>query len=292
MFKHTKELQYNAKPEAPDPLMARRLQESLGGQWGEMTGMMSYLTQGWSAVGNEKYRDLLLDTGTEEIGHVEMLATMIGHLLEDAPVNIQESVYQGGDPAIAAVMGGMDPTQAIVNGLNASLNNPNGTPWNAGYTASSGNLLADMRYNVTRESMGRLQVTRLYHMTKDKGVRDMLSYLMARETQHQLQFIQAQEELEEKYGVVVPHGTQDLQHTKFSHTLMNFSEGEASKEFLKGKTAKDGKPFEYEENPTARGGQADMKPSPAEMRNTQEDQEKTVEEGRKIIESQKNIGKE
>ncbi|MDN5810575.1 MAG: manganese catalase family protein, partial [Tetragenococcus koreensis] len=171
MFKHTKELQYNAKPEAPDPLMARRLQESLGGQWGEMTGMMSYLSQGWSTVGNEKYRDLLLDTGTEEIGHVEMLATMIGHLLEDAPVNIQENVYQSGDPALAAVMSGMDPNQAVVSGLNASLNNPNGTPWNAGYTASSGNLLADMRYNVTRESMGRLQVTRLYHMTKDKGIR-------------------------------------------------------------------------------------------------------------------------
>lgn len=84
MFKHTRKLQYNAKPDRPDPLMARRLQESLGGQWGEVTGMMSYLSQGWSSTGSEKYKDLLLDTGTEEIAHVEMISTMIARLLEGA----------------------------------------------------------------------------------------------------------------------------------------------------------------------------------------------------------------
>lgn len=285
MFRHTKELQYHAKPEKPDPLMARRLQESIGGHWGEMTGMTAYLFQGWNTVGkeNEKYKDLLLDTATEEIGHIEMLATMVGHLLKDAPVNIQESVYNGSDPAVAAVMGGMDPNHAIVNGLGASLNNPNGVPWNAGYMESSGNLLADMRFNVTRESMGRLQVTRLYHMTNDKGIRDMLSFLMARETQHQLQYMQAVAELEKKYGVVVPHGTSDLQHTEFSHKLYNFSEGEESREIVEGKTAKDGQPFEYVDKPVAQGGKPVMEPGPEEMRNTQA--AKIVEEGRKIIEN-------
>ncbi|MCT6859499.1 MAG: manganese catalase family protein, partial [Apilactobacillus sp.] len=50
MFRHTRKLQYNAKPDRPDPIMARRLQEALGGQWGETTGMMSYLSQGWSST--------------------------------------------------------------------------------------------------------------------------------------------------------------------------------------------------------------------------------------------------
>lgn len=85
MFKHSKKLQYNAKPDKPDALMARRLQEILGGQWGEMSVMNMYLFQGWNLRGNEKYKDLILDTATEEIGHVEMIATMIGHLLDDAP---------------------------------------------------------------------------------------------------------------------------------------------------------------------------------------------------------------
>ena len=103
MFKHTRKLQYNAKPDRPDPIMARRLQEALGGQWGETTGMMSYLSQGWSSTGDEKYKDLLLDTGTEEIGHVEMISTMIGYLLEGAPTTMTTEEMKN-DPAKAALL--------------------------------------------------------------------------------------------------------------------------------------------------------------------------------------------
>jgi Mn-containing catalase len=86
MFFHSKNLQYQAKPEKPDPVFAHQLQEALGGQWGEMSVMMNYLFQGWNCRGPAKYRDMLLDIGTEEISHVEMLATMIARLLEKAPV--------------------------------------------------------------------------------------------------------------------------------------------------------------------------------------------------------------
>lgn len=94
MFSHKKELQYHATPEKPDALMARRLQEILGGQWGEMSVMNMYLFQGWNARGNEKYKDLLLDTATEEIGHVEMIATMISQLLDKAPLSAQEEAVK------------------------------------------------------------------------------------------------------------------------------------------------------------------------------------------------------
>src|SRR5690349_2034117 len=90
MFYHVKELQYQAKPERPDPIYARRLQELLGGQFGETTVMMAYLFQGWNCRGPAKYRDMLLDIGTEEIAHVEMLSVMIARLLEGAPVPEQE----------------------------------------------------------------------------------------------------------------------------------------------------------------------------------------------------------
>jgi Mn-containing catalase len=49
--------------------------------------MLAYTLQGWNTVGNEKYKDLLLDIGTEEIGHMEILATMINDLLRDAPTD-------------------------------------------------------------------------------------------------------------------------------------------------------------------------------------------------------------
>ena len=77
MFFRQKQMAYHAKPEKPDPLFAKMLQEPLGGQWGEISVMMTYLFQGWSCRGPQKYRDMILDIATEEIGHVEMLATMI-----------------------------------------------------------------------------------------------------------------------------------------------------------------------------------------------------------------------
>src|SRR5215207_4560056 len=85
VFFHTKRFQYNAKPDNPDPIFAKQMQELLGGQWGEISVMMTYLFQGWNCRGPAKYRDMLLDTATEEIGHVEMIATMIARLLETSP---------------------------------------------------------------------------------------------------------------------------------------------------------------------------------------------------------------
>src|SRR5215218_7675936 len=104
MFFHDKRLQYNAKPDRPDPLYARKLQEVLGGQWGEITVAMQYLFQGWNCRGPAKYRDMLLDIGTEEIAHVEMLATMIGRLLEGAPVEDQEKAVRT-NPVVGAILG-------------------------------------------------------------------------------------------------------------------------------------------------------------------------------------------
>lgn len=195
MFVHDKRLQYNARPSKPDPVFAKQLQEALGGQFGEISVMMQYLFQGWNCRGPQKYRDMLLDIGTEEIAHVEMLASMIGWLLEGAPLSEQEAAANG-NPAVAAVMGGMNPQHAIVSGLGAAPNDSVGFPWTARYIVASGNLLADFRANLNAESQGRLQVARLYNMTDDAGVRNMLSFLIARETMHQNQWLAAIAELE------------------------------------------------------------------------------------------------
>jgi len=150
VFFHDKRLQYRAKPDRSDPLFAKKLQEVLGGQWGEMTVAMQYLFQGWNCRGPQKYRDMLLDIGTEEIAHVEMLATMIARLLEKAPANMQEQAVAS-DPAVAAVMGGMNPQHLIVAGFGATPTDSVGFPWTSRYMTASGNLLADFRLNLTAE---------------------------------------------------------------------------------------------------------------------------------------------
>lgn len=228
MFYHVKELQYEAKPERPDPIFARKLQEVLGGQFGEISVAMQYLFQGWNVRGPEnKYKDLLLDTATEELAHVEMLATMIARLLDDAPVGDVETAAK--DPLIGAILGGMNPQHVIVSGLGAMPADSNGYPWNGKYIIASGNLLADFRMNVTAESQGRLQVARLYNETNDRGVRDMLAFLLARDTMHQNQWIAAIKELEAKEGIVVPSTfPRKLEKQEVSHTLFNFSRGEES----------------------------------------------------------------
>jgi len=228
MFYHIKELAYQAKPERPDPLFARRIQELIGGQFGEMSVMNQYLFQAWGTRDHAKYRDLLLDTGTEEIGHIELLSTMVARLLDDAPVTELEAAAAS-NPALAAIIGGMDPQHAIVSGLAATPKDSNGVPWNSGYIIASGNLLADMRSNLHAESQGRLQAVRIYEQTDDRGIKDMLSYLIARDTMHQNQWLAAIYELEQQEGVVVPNTfPKELEKREVSYLFLNHSMGDES----------------------------------------------------------------
>ena len=239
MFSRTNFLQYQAKPTRPDPIYAKQLQELLGGQWGEISVMMTYLFQGWSSRAPIKYRDLTLDTGTEEIAHVEMLATMIARLLETSTVEQQEDMAK--NSVVGAIMGGARVEDAIIAGMNpqhfiVSGNGPRpvdsaGNLWNAGFMTASGNLLADFRFNVTAESQGRLQACRLYNMTDDVGIRDMLSFLIARDTMHQNQWLAAIAELEADGLESTPVPStfpQELEKQAVSYQLMNCSEGEES----------------------------------------------------------------
>ncbi|MGG3196921.1 manganese catalase family protein [Priestia aryabhattai] len=269
MFFHKKELQYHAKPDRPDPLFAKQLQEVLGGQFGEISVAMQYLFQGWSVRGNGKYKDLLMDTGTEELAHIEMLSTMIARLLDGAPVGDLEKAAQ--DPVIAAILGGMNPQHAIVSGLGAMPADSVGNRWHAGYIVASGNLLADFRANLNAESQGRLQVARLYESTSDRGVKDMLSWLLARDTMHQNQWIAAIKELEEKENVVVPSTfPRHLEKREVSHVLFNFSEGEksATGRWASGPSMDGEGVFQYVQCPEAYGGKPKLKPAPSYIHDT------------------------
>ncbi|OLR93313.1 manganese catalase [Actinokineospora bangkokensis] len=226
MFTHTSRLQFEAKPEKPDPVYARKLQELIGGAWGEMTVTMQYLFQGWNCRMPGKYKDLIMDVATEEIGHVEMLSVMVARLLEGAPAETTAAMV-GADPVLAAVVGGMDPQQAIVSGGGATLSDSNGVPWNGRYIVASGNLMADFRTNVAAEAQGRLQTARLYNMTDDPGVRDMLRFNLARDTVHQNMWLAAIEELQEDglEGPVTPSALFDEEHVEHAGTIWHLSDG-------------------------------------------------------------------
>ena len=78
MYYHDKRLQYPVTVEKPDPQFARMLQQAIGGVEGEIRVCMQYFFQAWgNRAPTTKYRDILLNTATEEIGHIEMLATAV-----------------------------------------------------------------------------------------------------------------------------------------------------------------------------------------------------------------------
>ncbi|WP_309120860.1 manganese catalase family protein [Paenibacillus sp.] len=271
MFFHIKEMQYHAKPERPDPVYARKLQEVLGGQFGEITVMMQYLFQGWNCRLEGKYKDLLLDLGTEEMAHVEMLATMIARLLDGTPADAQEEAAKQ-NPVLGAILGGMNPQHIIVSGLGAMPADSVGYPWNAKYTIASGNLLADFRHNLAAESQGRLQVCRLYEMTDDRGVKDMLSWLIARDTYHQNLWIAAIAELEMQEGDPVVPSTfpKELEKRQVSYTLFNLSEGDASANgrWAQGPSMDGDGTFNYVARAGAYGEKSSLMPAPPNVYDT------------------------
>jgi Mn-containing catalase len=232
MFFHKQELQYKASPSKPDAIFARRLQEVLGGQYGEITVAMQYGFQAWNAHQPGKYRDLLFGIGAEEFGHVEMLAVMIAQLLEKAPIEQSEEAVAG-DPVLAAVIGGTDVQAAIVAGAGARPVDSNGNPWQGSYVTASGNLLADFTSNANAEMQGRLQVARIYNMTDDSGVRDLLSFLLARDTMHQNQWIAAAAELRAEGAEDLPVPSNfplNKENRDVAYQYINFSDGAAAAE--------------------------------------------------------------
>lgn len=281
MFFHTKHLQYHAKPERPDPVFAKQLQEVLGGQWGEMSVMMTYLFQGWNCRGPQKYRDMLLDIGTEEIAHVEMLATMIARLLEQSPVEAQEEGAKnslvgaalGGSNLQDVILSGMNPQHAIVSGGGATPTDSVGYPWNSRYTIASGNLLADFRFNVVAESQGRLQVTRLFSLTDDRGVRDMLSFMIARDTMHQNQWLAAIAELEADGLETTPCPSsfpQEQEMREVSYQFWNCSQGVESQagRWASGPSQDGRGTFEYLAEPRPLGPEPELGPADPRLHGT------------------------
>jgi Mn-containing catalase len=193
MFYTDGKLQYPVRVERPNPLFARALQQAIGGIEGEVRVALQYMFQAFGARGPMKYRDMLLNTATEELGHIEMLATAVALNLETAPLSLKEEA--AADPVGGAVLNGMDFRHILSTGLAALPTDSNGVPFDCSHVYASGNLAADMLANATAEGSGRVLAVRLHGMTDDPGMKDMLSFLIARDTMHQQQWLAVIEEL-------------------------------------------------------------------------------------------------
>lgn len=263
MFYTDNKLQYPVRVDAPNPLFARALQQAIGGVEGEIRVAMQYFFQACGARGDTRFRDLLMNTAAEELGHIEMLATAVALNLEGAPLAMQEEGAR--DKAVEAVMGGMNLKNLLSAGLSAMPVDSDGVPFDMSHIYASGNIAADMTANIAAESTGRTLAVRLYNMTDDPGMKDMLSYLIARDTMHQNQWMAALEELGGAQGAFpIPNSfPQAEEQSEFSYAFLGFqADGSAPVDgrWSQGPSV-DGKGQFTSQPTTAMGQQPDLGPA-------------------------------
>jgi len=186
----------------------------------------------------------------------------------------QQAEGASSNPAVAAVMGGMNPQHLIVSGLGAMYADSNGNPWSGSYVTAGGNVAADMYTDAIYEMQGRLQTSRVYEMTDDPGIRDTLSFMLARDLLHQQQFLAAVEELGGPTAVLpIPAQlTADKLGDKaqYAYAFMSYAQDPADTTAGQGRWANgpslDGKgQYSYIAEPFALGMEANLPPAPAKI---------------------------
>jgi len=129
MFKHDKKLMRPVKVERPNPQYANLMQETLGGANGEVKAAMQYLSQSFRAE-DPAIKDLFLDIGTEELGHLEMVGSI---------------VYQLSDGATGKDwLNGKTPEYYADNGNGVFPQNAQGSPFNAASIAVTGDPITNL----------------------------------------------------------------------------------------------------------------------------------------------------
>lgn len=176
MFKHDKQLLEIVNVEKPNPTYASMLTEQLGGPQGELKAAMQYISQSFR-IKDPEIRDLFLDIASEELSHMEMVATAV-NLLNGHDVNTQ------------AVQAGHIEAQ-VLTGLNPYLANASGFPWTAAYVNVTGDLPADLLSNIAAEQRAKVVYEYLHRQINDKHVRQMIDFLLNREEAHNTMFREA-----------------------------------------------------------------------------------------------------
>lgn len=169
MYHHVKKLMYTVEVGEADPRFGSMLLEQFGGANGELAAALQYSVQGLNCEDAAR-RDLLMDIGTEELSHLEIIGVLArAHL---------KPLREKGEAAES------DPLIAVVGGGGISLNNSQGNPWTADYLKISGQLEVDLRSNMAAEARAKITYERLLAFTDDPGTKDALKFLMTREITH------------------------------------------------------------------------------------------------------------
>ena len=180
MYHHVKKLMFTVRVDEPDVRFGNMLLEQFGGANGELAAAMQYSIQGLNCEDAER-KDLLMDIGTEELSHLEVVGCL-------ARMHLKPSKF---DRQAAEA----DPLIAIAGGGGINLFNSQGNPWTADYLKITGELDVDLRSNIAAEARAKIVYERLINFCDDTGSKDALQFLMTREITHMKAFSAALESM-------------------------------------------------------------------------------------------------
>ena len=181
MYHHVKQLMYTVRIGTPDPHFGNMLLEQFGGANGELAAAMQYSIQGLNCDDPER-KDLLMDIGTEELSHLEVIGVLTRMHLK--PLKSKRNAAEA------------DPLISIVGGGGVNLYNSMGSAWTADYLKVTGELDVDLRSNIAAEARAKITYERLIDFTDDQGTIDALQFLMTREITHMKAFTAALESMQ------------------------------------------------------------------------------------------------
>ena len=169
MFVYEKKLQYPVKIAATNPKLAAVITSQYGGPDGELGASMRYLSQRFSMPYPE-LKGLLTDIGTEELGHLEMVGTIVHQLTRS--LSDEQIKTAGFDAYFVDHTAGVYPTAA------------SGFPWSAAGIGVKGDVIADLTEDLAAEQKARVTYDNILRLSDDPDVNDVIKFLRAREIVH------------------------------------------------------------------------------------------------------------
>jgi Mn-containing catalase len=183
-------------PTDPDPAGAARVQELMGGRFGEMSTFMNYTFQSFNfrnRQGARPFYDLIANIAAEEFGHIELVATAINTMLTGAtPVPNGRRKAFGSDLQDLKDEA-INPHHFIAGGQGALCQDSRGNPWTGDNVFSSGDLLEDLTHNFFLETGARNNKLKVYEMCDHPSARALTGYLLVRGGVHQVAYARAVE---------------------------------------------------------------------------------------------------
>ena len=173
MFVYEKKLQYPVNIKNPNPRLANFIVSQYGGPNGELGASLRYLSQRF-AMPYDELKGALTDIGNEELSHLEMIGAIVYQLTKGISA---EDVRAAGFEDYF-----VDHTTGVY------AQSASGVPFTAAYTASSGDVFADLNENMAAEQKARLTYDNILRLADDPDVRDAIRFLREREIVHYQRF--------------------------------------------------------------------------------------------------------